>query len=189
MSAQRQRLLALGVLAAALGLVWLIVVGPIADAFAAQRAEIAELHGQLVAYRSRIAQGPIVEMRLAELQRHQASRTGLIGGKSPELAASNIQTMVKSMIESDLGQIRSAQNLTPVTSDGFQRIEIEYEASVPMTRLKDIAYRIETSVPFLFLDGIDVRAPESWQYLGAQGDTPPLEVHWTVRGYRWTGPQ
>jgi len=189
MSPGRQRLLALGLLAVAIGLVWLAVVQPVADAFAEQDARIGELHSQLIAYRARMARRAIVEMRLAELKSHEASSTGLIVGRSPEIAASNIQTMVKTMIESDLGQVRSAQNLTPATSDGFQRIEIQYEASVPMTRLKDVAYRIETNVPYLFLDGIDLRAPEGWQFGGAQVDPPPLEVHWTVRGYRWTGPQ
>jgi len=188
MTASRQRLLALGLLAVAIGLAWLIVIQPVADAFSAQRDAIDDLHGQLAAYEARIALKPAVEMRLAEIKRHEASNTGLIAGDSPELAASNIQNMVKAVIESDAGQVRSAQNLAPTTADGFQRVEIQYDASIPIGRLKDVAYRLETSVPYLFLDGIDLRAPESWSAITVEGDTP-LQVQWTVHGYRWTGPQ
>jgi general secretion pathway protein M len=184
---QRQRPLALGLLAVALGLVWLLIVGPVVDAFAEQSARIDDLHDQLTAYEARIALKPVVEMRLAEMKKHEASSTGLIGGNSAELAAANVQSLVKTLFESDAAQIRTAQNLPPVDADGFQRIEIQYEAVVPMTRIKDLAYRVETAVPYLFLDGIDMRAPEDWQNTGLKLDPPNVDVRWTVHAYRWTG--
>ena len=187
MNPSRQRLLALGLLLAAIGLCWLVVVEPIADAFAGQQEEIAQSHQLLSAYERRIALRPVVEARLAELKSHESSATGLIGGGSAELAAANIQNVVKALIESEAGQIRSAQNLAPVSADGFQRIEIQYDVSLPMTRLKSIVYRIETGTPFLFVDGIDMRAPENWQNSGYQMDPPNMDVRWTVRAYRWTG--
>ena len=189
MTASRQRLVALGLLFAAIGFAWLLVVQPVADAFASQSEEIAQSHGLLAAYERRIALRPAVEARLAEIRSHENSATGLIGGTSAELAAANIQNLVKALIESEAGQVRSAQNLAPVSADGFQRIDIQYEVSIPMTRLKSIAYRIETGTPYLFLDAIDLRAPENWQGIGLQMDPPNLEVRWTVRAYRWAGAQ
>jgi general secretion pathway protein M len=188
-SPARQRIVALGLLLAVIGLAWLVVVEPVADAFADQNEAIARSHQLLAAYARRIALRPAVEARLAELKSHEASSTGLIGGGSAELAAANIQNVMKALIESDAGQVHSAQNLTPVTADGFQRVEIQYDVAVPMTRLKDLTYRIETGVPYLFLDGIDLRSPENWQNAGVPGDPPNLEIRWTVRGYRWTGAQ
>jgi Type II secretion system (T2SS), protein M subtype b len=185
-----QRILALALLALAIGLGWLAVVQPIADAFAAQGEDIARAHQLLAAYDQKIAMRPIVEARLREMKQHEASSTGLIGGASAELAAANIQNIVKALIESESGQVHSAQNLTPVSDDGFQRVEIQYDLSLPMRRLKDATYRIETSVPYLFLDGIDMRAPENWQSMGGQAlDPPNLEIRWTVHGYRWIGAQ
>jgi general secretion pathway protein M len=188
-SLQRQRLLALGLLALAVGLVWLLVIAPVMDAFADQSARIDDLQQQLALFKVRIAMKPAVEMRLADMKKNEASSAGLIGGNSAELAAANVQSMVKALSESDTAQIRSAQNLPPVTGDGFQRIEIQYDMSVPMTRLKDVVYRIETGVPYLFLDGIDVRAPEDWQNSGLKLDPPNVDVRWTVHAYRWTGAQ
>ncbi|MEI9886377.1 MAG: type II secretion system protein GspM [Rhizomicrobium sp.] len=187
MTASRQRLLALGLLVVALGLVWLSIVQPVIDAFAAQSEAIDRSHRLLSAYARRIALRPVVEARLAELKNHESSAAGLIDGGSAELAAANIQNQVKALIESEAGQIRSAQNLPPQTEGGFQRIDIQYDVSIPMTRLKSIAYRIETGTPYLFLGGIDLHAPESWESYGVLSDPPNLDVRWTVRAYRWMG--
>ncbi len=189
MSPARQRLLALGLLLLAIGFVWLAVIMPVTDAFADQQADIDQSHQLLAAFERRIAMRPIVEARLAELKSHETSATGLIEGASAELAAANVQNLVKTLVESESGQVHSAQNLPPVTAGGFQRIDIQYELSLPMTHLKTAAYRLETSTPYLFLDGIDLRAPENWEIPGQPSDPPSLEVHWTVRAYRWTGGQ
>jgi len=189
MTASQQRLLALGILLVAVAAAWLVVIEPISNAFAAQDEEIAQSHQMLAAYERRIALRPLIEKRLAELKQDDASAAGAIPGVSAELAAANIQKIVKTIIEGQNGQIRSVQNLVPVTAAGFQRVEIQYELSLPMTRLKAAAYRLETNAPYLFLDGIDVRAPENWQSGPYETDPPNIDVRWTVRGYRWVGTQ
>ncbi|HEX4303127.1 MAG TPA: type II secretion system protein GspM [Rhizomicrobium sp.] len=185
MTASRQRLLALALLLVAMGLVWLIIVQPVAEAFADQQDEIAGAQQMLGVYQQRIAMRPQVEARLAELKSHETSATGLIGGASAELAAANVQNLVKALVEGQAGQVHSAQNLTPVTADGFQRIDVQYDVSLPMNHIKTLTYGIETSTPYLFLDGVDLRAPENWQ--AADGDAPNVEVRWTVSAYRWLG--
>jgi hypothetical protein len=187
MTASQQRLLALGILLVVVALGWLLVVDPITEAFAAQDEEIAQSHQMLAAYERRIALRPLIEKRLAESRRTDASSAGAVPGISAELAAANVQKLVKAIIEGQGGQIRSVQNLAPVATAGFQRIEIQYDLSLPMTRLKGTAYRIETNAPYLFLDGVDIRAPENWQAGPYTSDAPDLDVRWTVRGYRWAG--
>ncbi len=184
MTASRQRLLALALLLVAAGFVWLLVIQPVADLFADQQDDITRSAQLLAAFKQRIAMRPVVEARLADLKKRETSATGLIAGASAELAAANVQNVVKTLVESQLGQVRSAQNLAPVTADGFQRIDVQYDVSLPMTRLKTIAYSIETSTPYLFLDGIDMRVPESWQAVDATSDPPNVEVRWTVSAYR-----
>jgi general secretion pathway protein M len=166
---------------------FLLVVQPVLDAFADQDAEIAQSKLLLAAYESRIASQPLVEERLAELKLREASATGVIAGNSAELAAANLQSIVKTLVENEGGQVRSAQNLEPLRANGFERIDVQYTVSVPMTRLKDTTYKLETNVPYLFLDGIDMHAPEGWQSEGAPYDPPNLEIRWTVRAYRWVG--
>jgi hypothetical protein len=190
MSPERSRLLALGILVLVIAVTWLGVIAPISDAFAEQADDIAQSHRMLEAYTRRIAMRPIIEAKLAEIKANQAiAATGLVEGASAELAAANIQSTVKALIESGAGQVTSVQNLPPASAGGFQRIDIQYDATLPMTRLRDVTYRIETAVPYLFLDAVDLRAPEGWQSLGgANVDPPPLQVRWTVHAYRRVGP-
>ena len=187
MSPGRHRLLALGLLLVAVAGIWLLGVEPIAAAFRAQQDDIAQSRHQLAAYERRIALRPVIAARLADLQQRESSNSGVVEGTSAELAAAGVQNIMKALIESESGQVHSAQNLPAVTADGFQRIDIQYDATIPMTRLKNATYRIETSVPYLFLDGVDLRAPESWQVGPYQTDAPNVEVRWTVHGYRWVG--
>jgi hypothetical protein len=185
MSGSRNRLLALGGLLLAITGAWLLVVQPINDAFAAQDETIAAASRTLSAYERRIAMRPVIEARLAQARQNEASVSGTIGGSSAELAAANIQNIVKPIIESEGGQVRSAQNLPPVAAGGFERVDVQYDASIPLAKLKAIAYRIETSKPYLFLDTIDLR---SGQDITSDTQTPAdLQVRWIVRGYRWTG--
>jgi hypothetical protein len=189
MSPERSRLLALGILVLVIAALWLGVIVPVSDAFDSQAEDIARSHRLLEAYTRRIAMRPAIEAKLAETRTIQAvAATGLVSGASAELAAANVQGTVKTLIESGAGQITSVQNLAPANIDGFQRIDIQYDATLPMTRLRDVTYRIETAVPYLFLDAIDLRAPENWQQQGsATIDPPPLQVRWTVHAYRRAG--
>jgi hypothetical protein len=183
----RNRLLALGILLAAVAAAWVVIIEPITAAFEAQDEDMARSHRMLAAYERRIALRPVIEAKLADVRRQQTASTGVIDGASAELAAATVQNIVKSLIESQSGQVRSAQNLPPVSAGGFQRIDVQYEATIPMTRLRETVYRIETSTPYLFLDSVDLRAPESWQIGPYASDPPAVDVHWTVHGYRWVG--
>ncbi len=184
MTITRSRLLAIGILLGVLGVAWLAIAQPVLDAFATQDETIRKSRGTLAVYRRKIAMEPVLQARLAEVTRREAGLNDAIAGTSAELAAANIQNLMKSMADADFVQIVSVQNLPPVQADGFERLDVQYDMSVPMTRLKSFLYRIEASVPFLFLDGVDIRAPDNWQAAGMHADVPSLQVHWTVRGYR-----
>ncbi|MBL6940381.1 MAG: hypothetical protein ISS15_15620 [Alphaproteobacteria bacterium] len=183
----RNRLLALGILLLAVAAAWLLVIEPIAGALEAQDEEIAQSQRVLAAYERRVALRPVIEAKLAAMRLQQTASAGRVEGASAELAAATIQKGMKALIEGQAGQVHSAQNLPPVAADGFQRIDIQYDATIPMTRLKETVYRIETGTPYLFLDGIDLRAPETWQIGPYMTDAPGIDVRWVVHGYRWVG--
>jgi len=182
----RSPLLALAILAGALVIGWFAAVQPVLDAFSDQREQIARSARHLAVYQAEIDTASKMAAVLREIRAREAVNAGLIPGGNAALAAANMQGIVKSLIESEGGQVRSAQNVAPFSTDGFENIAIQFDTSLPVTRLKDTTYRIETNAPYLFLDDVDIRMPESWQSEGAPNDPPPLDVRWTVRAYRWT---
>lgn len=183
----QSRILALAILAGAVAAVWLVVVMPVTRLFAAQREEIAQSAQLLGAYQGEIANRAAIEARYAAIDATQASLGVLVRGENAQLAAANMQGLVKTLVEREAGQMRSAQNLASSRKNGFEKVSVQYDMSLPLSRLKDAAYRLETGTPYLFLDDVDIRMPESWQSEGAANDPPPLEVQWTVSGYRWAG--
>jgi hypothetical protein len=180
----RGRLLALSVLMGVFLAAWFLFVMPIAGAFADQSDGMDRSKRLIAAYQTEIASRKSLELQLSLIKQQETVSAGLIDGKNADLAAANMQNLVKAVIDSEQGQVHSAQNLPSSFFDGFERIAIQYDVSLPLNRLKDTAYRLETQLPYLFLDSIDIHMTEAWQSEGAANDPPPLQVRWTVHGYR-----
>jgi hypothetical protein len=121
------------------------------------------------------------------LRTQDASLAGLLEGATTAVAAANLQSEVKKVIEDCHGEIRSAQNLATSTVDSFERIEIRYDLSAPMSALETLLYGIETHQPYLFLDAIDISTAESWSPDTAGASDPKLAIRLSIGGYRRAG--
>ena len=183
----QQQALAAGILLGLALIAWFAVINPIAGAFQDQRERQDRASRLLASYQAELAARPQLEAQLDRLKEGQSATSRLVQGQNADLAAANMQSLVKALVAQETGQIRTAQNLDPQSNDGLERIAIQYEISLPAARLENTIYRVETDSPNLFLDDVDNRMPESWQTEGAAGDPPPVEVRWTVRGYRNMG--
>ena len=100
------------------------VLWPLANLFAAQRAEIDETAQLVSLYRTEIALRPGLTRELASLRRREAKTAGLLHGSSAALAAADMQRIVKQAIEQAGGQLRSAQNLPTSVENGLETIEV-----------------------------------------------------------------
>lgn len=178
---------ALGILIAVLGFFGLAVVGPLVGAFVDQRDERDQYLKLLADYKSAIGNRAGLEAELAQLQQQGRSASGLVEGNSPALAAARLQNDIRTIVESNGGQVRSTQNLPASSINAFEKVDVACDLSIPMSRLKDIVYQLETHTPYLFIDKIDIRMPENWQPADENAAAPNLEVRWVVSGYRWVG--
>jgi general secretion pathway protein M len=173
---------------AALVIVLAIAIGvPVAESFIDQSSEIAESKATLARLRAQIAARPRLERELAEIDRRGVATASLLRGDSDALAAANMQSAVKTLVERHGGQVRSAQNLPSAMTGGLQRIQVQYELSLPLGSLPAITYDLEANTPYLFLNNMDIRAEKAWGPGGTSSDVPDLHVQWTVSGYRWAG--
>jgi general secretion pathway protein M len=163
------------------------VVAPVAVSFTEQSDEIEQSRDQLAQYRALIASRPALEARLATIGRRDASMSGLLQGNSTALAAANMQELVTSMVHRHGGQVRSVQNLPASSTGGLEKVEVQYELSLPLASLKSVIYQLETGQPFLYLDQMDVHPEESAALDGPMRAPSDLHVELLVRGYRWVG--
>lgn len=178
---------AAAILAGIVLIVLIVVVAPVAVSFAEQGDEIEQSRDQLAQYRALIASRPALEARLATIGRRDASMSGLLQGDSTALAAANMQALVTALVHRHGGQVRSVQNLPAASSGGLEKIEVQYELSLPLASLKGAIYQLETGQPFLYLDEMDIHPEESAALDGPMSAPRDLHVELLVRGYRWVG--
>jgi hypothetical protein len=180
----KSRAAALCALAAGLALVALVVVMPIAGAFSAQSDETDDALHQLGVYRAEMASKPALEAALNDLNRKGASVPGVVEGDSVALAQAALQAQVKSVIEANGGTLRSMQILPVTTQGGFDVVAIQCDLSVPQAHLQGLAYAVASHAPYLFVDEASISAPPA-DLDTPQAHDPPLDIRWTIHGYRW----
>ncbi len=181
---RRAALAALGV-AAVIAVILLAL--PLAALFAAQSADIDEGLARTARYRAQAATRSQVEARLAEARQRAAAVPGLIQAESTSIAQARLQSDMDTIVRMNGGAVRSTQILAPGRQEGFDVLSIQYQIAVPMGRLRDLAYAIETHTPFFFIDNADIATTTDWQSPDGQIGDPTLEVRWVVRAYRWGG--
>jgi Type II secretion system (T2SS), protein M subtype b len=181
------RALALAILAAAMAVALLSVIIPVQRVVEAQQETMRQSLKLLAAYRKAAAERQGLERNLKEIRAAPGAVAGLVDGATTPLAAAKMQSEVKRIIEAHGGEIRSAQNLPSSVAGGFEQIAIRYDITLPMAALGQIAYEIETHKPYFFIDGVDIRAPETAPLGDKRGVDPELAVRWDIRAYRRSG--
>lgn len=182
----RSRLLALTILAALTILVGFAVIWPVEIIFSNKSDEVRRAHLMLANYRAVASLRPNLESQLAELQKQSKSIPGLVAENALAAATAKIQGDVRSMIQSQGGQIRSTQNLPPATVNGFDKIDVRYDFAIPTNRLRELIYLIDTHVPFLVIDAVQMRVSENSQVNNPSTPPPNMDVRWTVTAYHGT---
>ena len=171
--------LGLGIVAFAL-----VIVTPVVAAFAAQSGDIDDMLQQLGSYRAEIAAKPALQAQLAELDRQGATVPGVIEGDTTSLAQAQLQRQIKAVVEANQGTLHSVQAMPAVKQGGFETIAVQADLSVPISRLKALAYALSAHRPYLFVDEASISAPPS-DLDNVQVHEQMLDVRWTVHGYRW----
>jgi hypothetical protein len=167
----------------------LLISLPLVLLFHAQNARIQSAMWELGRSRAQAAIEPVLRKRVAELRQRAATVHGAIPKGSGALAQSQLQQVLESFATQTGASIRSSQMLSPTTRHGFETVAIQYELAVPMSKLQDLAYAIETHVPYLFLDQIQISGTESGQSNTTTSRDPLLNVGWNVTAYRRSSAQ
>ncbi len=186
-SRTRHRGLAILILIGAAALAWVLVLGPLADILFGRSEELDHSLDLLARYETVAAARPQVEAELHNMQLRNAAMSGLVEGNTAALAAAAVQSDVKAIVEKYGGSVLSSQNMPSSVTDNFERIEIQYDLTLPPGSLKKVIYQIETHTPYLFIDSVNMRMPENWGLQNADTVPPAMEIQFLVRGYRWVG--
>jgi len=106
----------------------------------------------------------------------------------PALAASEVQEMVKVMVENNGGKLASIQILEPNIDGNYRKVTVNIQMSARISAAQKIFYAIETQRPYLFLDNVSIRSIV-WAQRGVNlpGPEPDFLEQFDVVGYTVRG--
>lgn len=179
---------AIGLALFALVIVYLLVFHGFITQHLAYAAEISDLKEAELRFRQIAAQRPQIEERLAQVRQFQAGANYFLPEDSFDLAAANLNSMIKQII-ADKGrdpqrcQLISSQNERPTAPEPYQRVVVKVRMRCDLDDLSEIIYELENATPFLFVVELNLYQQQMFQGGLPQPNLGDMDARFDVYGY------
>lgn len=189
--ADRGRWVALGLLVAVLGLVYLAAFHWFVLAHVGYNERIAELQDQLTRFRAAAAQRPELEQQLERVRRYQRTNDYFLREASQGQAAAQLTNRLKQVVASNARTDNSCQVLStqpqPVREpEQFERVTLEVRLRCDIDDLMLVLHELENGVPLVFIDDVSIYQQRIRARGGGYRDVF-LDVRFKMYGYLRNG--
>lgn len=182
------RLLAVTLLVASAGAVYLLVIQPLQQRKADLEDSIA-LSENLLERLALQPGDPKALMRQRDaLTQAKPQPKGLLRGNNEPIAGAFVQSFLTAVIEGRGGTVRSIQVLPVRPENDLRRVSARAQLRITSTGLRDLLHRIEGAQPCLFVDNLDVRANQQPGSEQAEYEDVPLLVRFDIYGFMAAAP-
>jgi hypothetical protein len=179
LSPAMRRVLAVAILLALAGLVWVAAIRPLVGLAADRRADIAQLSARLVHLETVVARRSELERRSRERERQLAAAGGVWREASGTAVAATVQDLVRKAVGAAGGRVNSSAAAPEAVEHGFRRVSVHFMSEGTLDTLTRTLAAIEAARPALFADRLRITAPE-----GTAASGPPvLHFDLDVSGY------
>ena len=177
------RLLALALLIFVIGVVWFAAVEPIRADFDAQELRIARATQLLERFERVLDDETSLRAEIERLRKSDGTPDPFLKGESTQIIAAKLQNQIQTLVAGEPGDIRSIQVLPESEEDGFEKIGLRVTLTAGIQTMQKIFYDIESSVPTLFIDNLDVRTNIRRRRRN-NDSTNRVQIRFDVFGYR-----
>ena len=177
------RAVAVAILVLLVGLLYVGGVAPVLREFDAADAAIADARTLVSHYHQAGTRVPQQRALLAQLAERQETENGFLAGANETLAAADLQSRIKTIVENARGELKSTQILPAQQEGQFRRVAVRGEMTMTLPVAQRVLYTIETASPLLFLDNVDIRSHAADRQQDRNEDIVVLEVSLDVYGY------
>ncbi|MGN6224455.1 type II secretion system protein GspM [Pseudoxanthomonas sp.] len=184
----RDRWLALGLLAAVLLLGYLVLVHPWwTQPMLEVNERIQALRERELRVRTQLQQAPAVEKQLAAALALQAQRPGFLAEASTELATAGLVQRLEAVVKEASPGNRSCGivNQSPLpqaAGERFARVAVQVRLRCGTPETAAVLHALESGSPRLFVDNLNVLS-SSYAYIAPEGGTGGLDVTFDLYGY------
>ncbi|MDQ3159997.1 MAG: type II secretion system protein GspM [Pseudomonadota bacterium] len=188
--AERDRLLAMGLLLTVITVLYVLVVHPLfTQPLRAADLHIEDLRDRDARVRALLEQAPEISKRLAEIEA-RGSAAGFLLEPTTELAtAALIQQLERVVEEVSPGNRGCAiTNRAPLSGESspnrFRRVTVQVRLRCGNAETLAVLHALESARPYLFVDALNI---SSQRYFAIPGNNPPqeggLDVSFDMYGY------
>ena len=182
----RRRRLAVGLLAAALIGLALLVLVPLWAAHRHYDTALDDLGQRLERYERLSEARPALERKL-EGVKAQGSRKFYLKATAPSLAAAEAQEQVRRIIEAAGARVTSVQVAQPKDDGAFRQFAVSAQLSANANALRRVLLAIDSAEPFLLVDTLSIRSQVPPNFKAPPGFEPEMYVQLDVVGFAVKG--
>lgn len=179
-----RRVLALALLLAVPGLIYLGVVAPVRAYHAGLEEEIATLEDTLARYRRLGADRATLAARLRGAEQEEPDAALYLDGASDALAAARLQDIVNGIVKESGGSVESVRVMESADDGNHRRVSVQLLIECRIDSLQKILYAVETGQPYLFIKKIGVANVSGIRSRNAATTPSDLDVQIEIYGYR-----
>ncbi len=152
------KLLAVGIAVVALGVVWLILIGPLIGWYADREQALqqrTEYAGRMAAI---AAQYPAVRAAARAAQQQAAPTDMILSGDSDPIAGAALESLIDGLTHDASATLISTEALPATQDGGFRRIGLHVTARASWARLIALLAAIERAEPRMSISNLQIQA-------------------------------
>jgi general secretion pathway protein M len=180
----------LGAILLLLGVILLVkegVIDPILDSVSQSREEIANAATRLSRIKTVAATKPELEALAAKMMTDIGQSDAFMRADTEALAGAALQERLRTLTSAQGISLGAIQWAAGKTESGLGRISVRVQVTATIGPLYALLGSIESTMPLLFIDDIDIQATASGDP-GQPAQDGPLSVTFDCYGY-WLGPE
>jgi general secretion pathway protein M len=158
--------------------VWIGLVSPVLDWYAARGAELDGLYARAARERALIDTLPALKKQAAEAAK--TPTRAVLSGNSDAIAGAALQEQVQNMATAANAQLTSIETLPAEQVGAYRRIGVRMELNAQLDVIVALLKAVDNAQPSMLVDDIHLTATPT----GPMNVQLPLDVSFTVYGFR-----
>lgn len=184
----RSRQLAAAILAAVVVVLVVVFAFPTWYMYKRYDRELADREEKTERYR-RIAGTRTEVTRQLEAMRTKETKRFFLRSGASALSVAEAQEAIRSMVESSGGRLITTQALASKDEGRYRFVGAQVQLAANIFALRNILNRIETNVPYIYVDNLMVKTQVPGNFKPGPGAEPEMFVTFDIHGYSLTGAQ
>jgi len=170
------KVLALAIAALAIGAFYLVAVAPALAFYDANAIKLQDRQEMIARFEAAKRDLPALRAEAEKLRRQPGGASMLFASATDAVAAADVQSMLKDLVEAGDGKLASTQTLPAETRGALRRVGVRISFSGDLMLVTGVLVGIDAARPVLSVGGLELR--------NAADDGQTLTVAMDVYGFR-----